>query len=180
MVGRVIRALQKCFHPDCFRCQVCRVSLVEIGFAKHNGRFAGMDIDERKSTRSSLELSAATVLRRRRRTIRMSQHCPCAPRASKSNDRRRIALCLCSSQVIDGKCLKYRGEVHHPAHFQCSSCRSVHQSCCYSRRDRRCLSLESTWMRPIEKREVHCTASRVTISWICPFVRLADGSSTIG
>jgi hypothetical protein len=39
IVGRVIRALQKCFHPDCFRCQSCQASLIEIGFSKYNGRF---------------------------------------------------------------------------------------------------------------------------------------------
>ena len=39
IVGRVIRALQKCFHPDCFRCQSCQVSLIEMGFSKYNGRF---------------------------------------------------------------------------------------------------------------------------------------------
>jgi hypothetical protein len=39
IVGRVIRAIQKCFHPDCFRCQSCHASLLEIGFSKNNGRF---------------------------------------------------------------------------------------------------------------------------------------------
>jgi len=39
IIGRVIRALQKCFHPDCFRCHLCHVSLLEIGFTKNNGRF---------------------------------------------------------------------------------------------------------------------------------------------
>ncbi|CAF3159464.1 unnamed protein product [Rotaria sp. Silwood2] len=38
IVGRIIRALQKCFHPDCFRCQLCHISLLEIGFSKNNGR----------------------------------------------------------------------------------------------------------------------------------------------
>ncbi|CAF2774260.1 unnamed protein product [Rotaria sp. Silwood2] len=38
IVGRVIRALQKCFHPDCFRCQLCQVPLIEMGFSKYNGR----------------------------------------------------------------------------------------------------------------------------------------------
>ena len=38
IVGRVIRALQKCYHPDCFRCQICHTLLLEIGFSKNNGR----------------------------------------------------------------------------------------------------------------------------------------------
>ncbi|CAF1108964.1 unnamed protein product [Adineta steineri] len=38
IVGRVIRAIQKCFHPDCFRCQLCQIPLIEMGFSKYNGR----------------------------------------------------------------------------------------------------------------------------------------------
>lgn len=38
IIGRVIRALHKCFHPQCFRCQSCQISLVDIGFLKHNGK----------------------------------------------------------------------------------------------------------------------------------------------
>jgi len=44
IVGRVIRALQKCFHPDCFRCQLCHTPLLEIGFSKNNGRFGLVEI----------------------------------------------------------------------------------------------------------------------------------------
>ncbi|CAF1266367.1 unnamed protein product [Adineta steineri] len=38
IVGRVIRALQKCFHPDCFHCYLCHIPLLDIGFSKNNGR----------------------------------------------------------------------------------------------------------------------------------------------
>ncbi|UJR09881.1 hypothetical protein I4U23_014103 [Adineta vaga] len=38
IVGRVIRAIQKCFHPDCFRCHLCHIPLLDIGFSKNNGR----------------------------------------------------------------------------------------------------------------------------------------------
>lgn len=39
IVGRIIRAIEKCFHADCFRCQLCHSPLVEIGFLRHSGRF---------------------------------------------------------------------------------------------------------------------------------------------
>ena len=39
IVGRVIRALQKCFHPDCFRCSSCQTTLLDISFTKNNGRW---------------------------------------------------------------------------------------------------------------------------------------------
>lgn len=37
--GRVIRALAQSWHPDCFKCVVCKVSLADIGFIKHQGRY---------------------------------------------------------------------------------------------------------------------------------------------
>lgn len=43
IVGRVIRALQRCFHPECFRCQSCQVSLIDTGFSKHLGRFVSVE-----------------------------------------------------------------------------------------------------------------------------------------
>ena len=40
--GRVIRALAQSWHPDCFKCVVCKVSLADIGFIKHQGRYKEM------------------------------------------------------------------------------------------------------------------------------------------
>jgi len=37
--GRVIRALAQSWHPDCFKCVICKVSLADIGFIKHQGRY---------------------------------------------------------------------------------------------------------------------------------------------
>ena len=38
MVGRVIKAMNSNWHPDCFRCQKCDVGLADIGFVKNAGR----------------------------------------------------------------------------------------------------------------------------------------------
>ena len=39
IIGRVIRAMQACWHPDCFRCEICNVTLADSGFVKNAGRY---------------------------------------------------------------------------------------------------------------------------------------------
>lgn len=38
IVGRVIKALNNSWHPDCFRCQLCAGPLADSGFVKNAGR----------------------------------------------------------------------------------------------------------------------------------------------
>lgn len=38
IVGRVIKALNSSWHPDCFRCQICAGPLADSGFVKNAGR----------------------------------------------------------------------------------------------------------------------------------------------
>ena len=40
IVGRVIKALNNSWHPDCFRCQLCAGPLADSGFVKNAGRYA--------------------------------------------------------------------------------------------------------------------------------------------
>jgi len=77
IVGRVIRALQKCFHPDCFRCQLCQASLVEIGFSKYNGRF----VFQKKNffiIKSKIKISRALCrdchMKEKAKDLTLSQH----------------------------------------------------------------------------------------------------------
>ncbi|CAF3995052.1 unnamed protein product [Rotaria sordida] len=90
IVGRIIRALQKCFHPDCFRCQLCHIPLFEIGFSKNNGR----------------ALCRECYTKEKAKDPSVSQY-----------------ICSTCQQIIDNKCIKYKGEYYHAYHFQCSSCR---------------------------------------------------------
>jgi len=39
IVGRVIKALNNSWHPDCFRCQICAGPLADSGFVKNAGRY---------------------------------------------------------------------------------------------------------------------------------------------
>jgi hypothetical protein len=38
VVGRVIRAMSQCWHPNCFKCVSCHRELADIGFVKSQGR----------------------------------------------------------------------------------------------------------------------------------------------
>uniref|UniRef100_A0A914RR62 LIM zinc-binding domain-containing protein n=1 Tax=Parascaris equorum TaxID=6256 RepID=A0A914RR62_PAREQ len=38
IVGRVIKAMNANWHPDCFRCELCNKRLADIGFLRNGGR----------------------------------------------------------------------------------------------------------------------------------------------
>ena len=38
VIGRVIKAMQANWHPDCFRCEICNDRLADSGFVKNAGR----------------------------------------------------------------------------------------------------------------------------------------------
>ena len=39
VIGRVIKAMQANWHPDCFRCEICNDGLADSGFVKNAGRY---------------------------------------------------------------------------------------------------------------------------------------------
>lgn len=38
IIGRVIKAMNNNWHPECFRCELCDVVLADLGFVKNAGR----------------------------------------------------------------------------------------------------------------------------------------------
>uniref|UniRef100_A0A0K0D602 LIM zinc-binding domain-containing protein n=1 Tax=Angiostrongylus cantonensis TaxID=6313 RepID=A0A0K0D602_ANGCA len=38
IVGRVIKAMNASWHPDCFRCELCSKALADVGFLRNAGR----------------------------------------------------------------------------------------------------------------------------------------------
>lgn len=38
IIGRVIKAMNNNWHPECFRCELCDVALADLGFVKNAGR----------------------------------------------------------------------------------------------------------------------------------------------
>jgi len=40
IIGRVIKAMNNSWHPDCFCCNICQAVLADVGFVKNAGRSA--------------------------------------------------------------------------------------------------------------------------------------------
>lgn len=38
IIGRVIKAMNNSWHPDCFCCDICHAVLADVGFVKNAGR----------------------------------------------------------------------------------------------------------------------------------------------
>lgn len=38
IIGRVIKAMNNSWHPDCFCCDICQAVLADVGFVKNAGR----------------------------------------------------------------------------------------------------------------------------------------------
>lgn len=38
IVGRVIKAVNRSWHPGCFLCELCGVQLADLGFVRNAGR----------------------------------------------------------------------------------------------------------------------------------------------
>lgn len=45
VIGRVIKAMQANWHPDCFRCEICNDGLADSGFVKNAGRYVTVILD---------------------------------------------------------------------------------------------------------------------------------------
>ena len=39
VIGRVIKAMNNNWHPECFLCQICETQLADTGFVKNRGRY---------------------------------------------------------------------------------------------------------------------------------------------
>ena len=44
VIGRVIKAMQANWHPDCFRCEICNEALADSGFVKNAGRYVFLNV----------------------------------------------------------------------------------------------------------------------------------------
>lgn len=88
IIGRVIKAMQSTWHPECFCCEMCHKELADLGFIKNQGRALCHDCNA--------QVKAAG----------QGKH-----------------MCQKCHSIIDGEPLRFRGEVYHPYHFNCTGCK---------------------------------------------------------
>lgn len=87
VIGRVIKAMNASWHPECFRCQLCHRELADSGFIRNNNRA-------------------------------LCHGCNASIKASEIG---KYSCHKCHG-LIDGAPLRFRGEVYHGYHFNCTSC----------------------------------------------------------
>ncbi|XP_017581453.1 PREDICTED: LIM and senescent cell antigen-like-containing domain protein 2 isoform X2 [Corvus brachyrhynchos] len=95
IIGRVIKAMNNNWHPECFRCELCDVTLADLGFVKNAGR---------------KELTAEA------RELKGELYClPC-------HDKMGIPICGACRRPIEGRVVNALGKQWHVEHFVCAKC----------------------------------------------------------
>lgn len=51
IVGRFIRALNKCWHPNCLQCDLCQISLTDQGFVKYKNQALCYDCNAKEKAK---------------------------------------------------------------------------------------------------------------------------------
>lgn len=87
IIGRVIKAMNANWHPQCFLCEMCNKELADSGFIRYQNRALCHDCNAKAKAAS------------------LGKH-----------------VCHKCHSMIDDRPLRFRGEVYHPYHFNCSSC----------------------------------------------------------
>ncbi|CAF0900674.1 unnamed protein product [Adineta ricciae] len=121
IVGRVIRAIQKCFHPDCFRCHVCHIPLLDIGFSKNNGRALCRECHlkekQKDPTFSQPICSTCHVeLDENAQDVRGLLYCQTC------YNKLDLPVCAACRRLIDDRVVSALGKQWHVEHFCCARC----------------------------------------------------------
>ncbi|CAF3145155.1 unnamed protein product [Rotaria socialis] len=147
IVGRIIRALQKCFHPDCFRCQLCQAPLIETGFSKYNEKALCRDchVKEKAKDAHLSKQSCATCHQmidnkyvKFKGDFHHSYHFQCASCQAELDENSRevrgslyclpchnkldIPVCAACRRLIDNRVISALGKQWHVEHFCCARC----------------------------------------------------------
>ncbi|KAF4799926.1 LIM and senescent cell antigen-like-containing domain protein 1 [Turdus rufiventris] len=95
IIGRVIKAMNNSWHPECFCCDICEIVLADIGFVKNAGR---------------KELTADA------RELKGELYClPC-------HDKMGVPICGACRRPIEGRVVNAMGKQWHVEHFVCAKC----------------------------------------------------------
>nr|CAD7440972.1 unnamed protein product [Timema bartmani]CAD7462932.1 unnamed protein product [Timema tahoe] len=87
VIGRVIKAMNANWHPNCFRCEECNKELADLGFIRNQGRALCHECNAKA------------------KAVGLGKY-----------------VCHKCHGLIDDKPLRFRGEVYHPYHFNCTAC----------------------------------------------------------
>jgi len=109
VIGRVIKAMSASWHPACFCCAVCNKQLADRGFVRNRNRALCHECN----AADKAVLSGKHICFKCQYVV-MNIF---IAYLSFSHDH-----LVCFSGVIDDKPLRFRGEVYHGYHFNCTAC----------------------------------------------------------
>ncbi|KAL8187552.1 UNVERIFIED_CONTAM: LIM and senescent cell antigen-like-containing domain protein 2 [Gekko kuhli] len=141
IIGRVIKAMNNNWHPECFRCEICDVALADLGFVKNAGssdlalkelsfvfpsQLEGhkADQEDHKNHDNHFDgfflemfLNSVPALQ-----AAYNQHLcrPCHNREKAKGLGKYI--CQKCHLIIDEQPLMFRNDSYHPDHFSCTHC----------------------------------------------------------
>ncbi|CAF3448414.1 unnamed protein product [Rotaria socialis] len=147
IIGRIIRALKKCFHPDCFRCQLCHIPLLEIGFSRNNGRALCREChtkEKEKDSNASQRICSTCHQMMDSKYIKYKSeyyhpfHFQCSSCRVELNENARevcgllyclschnkldLPVCAACRRLIDARVISALGKQWHVEHFCCTRC----------------------------------------------------------
>ncbi|EUB60965.1 LIM domain-containing protein unc-97 [Echinococcus granulosus] len=146
IVGRVIKAMNSSWHPECFRCQICDKCLADDGFVKHSGRALCHECNAREKANSSDRILCfkchsyvdETQQLKYQSEVYHAYHFTCSSCGSElSSDAREkdgdlyclrcfdkmgIPICGACRRPIEERVVHALGKTWHVEHFVCARC----------------------------------------------------------
>ncbi|XP_074403133.1 LIM and senescent cell antigen-like-containing domain protein 2 isoform X1 [Zonotrichia albicollis] len=145
ITGRVIKAMNNNWHPECFRCELCDVTLADLGFVKNAGRHLCRPCHNREKAKGlgkyicqkcHLIIDEQPLMFRNdsyhpdhfncthcgkeltaeARELKGELYClPC-------HDKMGIPICGACRRPIEGRVVNALGKQWHVEHFVCAKC----------------------------------------------------------
>lgn len=121
IIGRVIKALNNSWHPECFCCDICRTVLAEVGFVKNAGRWTRLTaalIQIYQTIVEDLTFSFQVIYR----FCIFDRHlCRKCHNGEKGHGLGKY-ICQKCHCIIEEVPLIYKNDPYHPDHFNCNNC----------------------------------------------------------
>uniref|UniRef100_A0A672KBN3 LIM and senescent cell antigen-like-containing domain protein 1 n=1 Tax=Sinocyclocheilus grahami TaxID=75366 RepID=A0A672KBN3_SINGR len=145
IIGRVIKAMNNSWHPDCFCCDICQAVLADVGFVKNAGRHLCRPCHNREKARGLGKYicqkchaiieeqplifkndpyhpdhfncsNCSKELTADARELKGELYClPC-------HDKMGVPICGACRRPIEGRVVNAMGKQWHVEHFVCAKC----------------------------------------------------------
>ncbi|KAG9510098.1 LIM domain-containing protein unc-97 [Fragariocoptes setiger] len=144
IIGRVIRAMHRSWHPDCFECQICGQRLTDFGFISNAGRALCYGCDANEYLTPSLKCHKCRQSFDDESPLRYQGECyhpyhfncfSCGSELSydsrevngkllciRCHDKSGLPICGACHKPIEERVVTALGKQWHVEHFACAQC----------------------------------------------------------